>query len=162
MLTQSVRLTALTLVHSTTEYCAPTWCRSAHTRLIDSTINDALRIVTGCLRPTSTDNLLVVASIQPAGLRREGETLALSRPALESQHLLLPKLTPSFIGTQRRLKSTHPCVLAAQDLLKTSNDFNISVAHQLDHPWNKEWKDNIARVHIYITDISPTRLEPSY
>ena len=38
------------LVHSTAEYCVLAWCRSAHTRLIDPTINDALRIVTGCLR----------------------------------------------------------------------------------------------------------------
>jgi len=45
----------LTLVHSTTEYCALVWCRSAHTHLIDPTINDALRIVTGCLRPTAAD-----------------------------------------------------------------------------------------------------------
>ena len=32
-------------------------CRSAHTRPIVPAINDALRIVTGCLRPTPVDNL---------------------------------------------------------------------------------------------------------
>jgi len=31
------------------QYCAPVWCRSAHTRLIDPATNHALRIVTGCL-----------------------------------------------------------------------------------------------------------------
>ena len=42
--------------HSTTaEYCAPIWCRSAHTRLIYSVLNDALHIVTGCLGRTETD-----------------------------------------------------------------------------------------------------------
>jgi len=40
-----------------TEDSSPVWCRSAHTRLIDPTINDALRIVTGFLRPTLADNL---------------------------------------------------------------------------------------------------------
>ena len=55
----------LPLVHSTAEYCAPVWCRSAHTCLIDTTINDALRIVTGCLRPTPVDNLPIHAGIQP-------------------------------------------------------------------------------------------------
>ena len=34
----------LALVHSTTEYCAPVWCRSAHTRLIESVINDAFEL----------------------------------------------------------------------------------------------------------------------
>jgi len=48
-------------VHSTAKYCAPVWCRSAHTRLIDPVINDALRIVTGCLRPTPADNLPILA-----------------------------------------------------------------------------------------------------
>ena len=41
-----LRIAALSLVFSTAEYCAPVWCRSAHTCLIDSVLNDALRIVT--------------------------------------------------------------------------------------------------------------------
>ena len=45
---KTLRTAALSLVYSTVEYCAPVWCRSAHTRLIDSVLNDALRIVTGC------------------------------------------------------------------------------------------------------------------
>ena len=47
---KTLRIAILSLA----EYCAPVWCRSAHTRLIDSVLNDALRIVTGCLRPTPT------------------------------------------------------------------------------------------------------------
>jgi len=38
------------------------------------TINDALRTVTGCLRPTPADNLPILAGIQPAELRRKGFT----------------------------------------------------------------------------------------
>ena len=60
------RISALSSVYPTAEYCAPFWCRSTHTRLIDSIINDALRIVTGCLRPTPTEDLPVLAGIQPA------------------------------------------------------------------------------------------------
>ena len=33
----------LSLVYSAADYCAPVWCCSAHTRLIDSVLNDALR-----------------------------------------------------------------------------------------------------------------------
>ena len=54
---KTLRTATLSLVYSTSEHCAPVWCRSAHTRLIDSVLNDALRIVTGCLRPTPTDHL---------------------------------------------------------------------------------------------------------
>jgi len=68
----TLQTATLALVHSIAEYCAPVWCRSANTRLIDPTINDALRIVTGCLRPTPADNLPILAEIQPAELRRNG------------------------------------------------------------------------------------------
>ena len=65
----TLRTATLALVHSTAEYCAPVWCRSAYTRLIDPTINDALRIVTGCLSPTPADKFPILAGIQPAELR---------------------------------------------------------------------------------------------
>ena len=43
---KTLRIATLSLVYSTAEYCAPVWCRSAHTRVIDSVLNDALLIVT--------------------------------------------------------------------------------------------------------------------
>ena len=61
--TTTLRIATLALVHSTAVYCGPVWCRSAHTLLIDPAINDALRIVTGCLPPTSADNLPMLAGI---------------------------------------------------------------------------------------------------
>ena len=67
---KTLRTATLSLVYSAAEYCAPVWYRSAHTRLIDSVLNDALRIVTGCLRPSPTDHLPVLSGIQPAELRR--------------------------------------------------------------------------------------------
>ena len=62
-------IATLSLVYSTTEYCAPVWCHSAHTSLIDSVLNDALRIVTKYLHLTPTDHLPVLSGIQPAELR---------------------------------------------------------------------------------------------
>jgi len=47
-----------------------------------------LRIVTGCLRPTPTDNLPILASMQPAELRRKRATLSVGRRAMEPGHLL--------------------------------------------------------------------------
>ena len=86
---KTLRIATLSLVYSTAEYCAPVWCRSAHTRLIDSVLNDALRIVTGCLRPTPTDHLPVISGIQPAELRRLGATLSLAyRGYLDPDHIL--------------------------------------------------------------------------
>ena len=69
---KTLRITTLSLVYSTL-----VWCRSAYTRLIDSVLNDALRIVTGCVRPTPTDHLPVLSGIQPAELYRMGAILSL-------------------------------------------------------------------------------------
>ena len=86
---KTLRIATLSLVYSTAEYCAPVWCCSAHTRLIDSVLNDALRIVTGCLRPTPTDHLPVLSVIQPAELCRMGVTLSLAhRGSLDPDHIL--------------------------------------------------------------------------
>ena len=60
---KTLRISALSSVYFTAEYCAPVCCRSTHTRLIDSILNDALRIVTGCLRPTLTNDLPVLTGI---------------------------------------------------------------------------------------------------
>ena len=66
---KTLGISALFLVYFTAEYCSPVWCRSMYTRLIDSILNGALRIVTGCLRPIPTEDLPVLACIQPAELR---------------------------------------------------------------------------------------------
>ena len=109
---KALRIATLSLVYSTAEYCAPVWCRSAHTRLIDSVSNDALRIVTGCLRHTPTDHLPVLSGIQPAELRRLGATLSLAyRGSLDPDHILHGLLSGSSDTRQVRLRSRHPFVL---------------------------------------------------
>ena len=84
----TLRTATRTLVHSTAEYIAPAWCRSAHSRLLVLVIHDALQTVNGCLRPTLADNLPVLAGIQPAELRHKQATLSLAGRAMGSGHLL--------------------------------------------------------------------------
>ena len=82
-------IATLSLVYSTTEYCVPVWCCSAHTRLIDSVLNDALHVVTGCLCPTPTDHLPVLSGIQPAELCQLRATLSLAhRGSRDPDHIL--------------------------------------------------------------------------
>ena len=122
-------MAALSLIYSTAEYCAPAWCRSAHTRLIDSVLNDALLIVTGCLRPTPTDNLPVLSGIQPAELLRQGATLSLAnRRFLDPGHILHEQLTEPQAASKERLKSRRPFVPAARKLLHNLSELGISAA----------------------------------
>ena len=150
----TLRTATLALVHSAAEYCAPVWSRSAHTRLIDKPINDALRIVTGCLRPTPTDNLYVLAGIQPSELRRKQAVLSLACRAQEPEHLLHNRLSSLPYGGHRQLKSRHPFVPAALELLNDLNKTNIGAAHWADYRWNMEWQGNTSRLHQFIADVS--------
>ena len=70
------------IVHS----CALVWYSSAHTRLIDSVLNDAMRIITGCLRLTPMNYLPILAGIQPVELSRQEAILSLAY-----QNLMNPK-----------------------------------------------------------------------
>ena len=126
---KTLRIAILSLVHSTAEYCAPVWCRSAHTRLIDSVLNDTLRIVTGCLRSTPTDHLPILSGIQPAELRRLGATVSLAyRGSLNSDHILHGFVSGSSDTRQARLRSRRPFVPAARNLLDNLARLGISAS----------------------------------
>ena len=135
----TLRTATLALVYSTAEFCAPVWCRSPHTRLIDRPINDALRLVTGCLRPTPTDDLYALAGIQPSELRRKGATLSLARRAQDPKHMLHERLLSPPYGGHLQLKSRRPFVPAALDLLNDADALSTSAAGSwADHKWNTE------------------------
>ena len=149
----TLRTATLALVHSTAEYWAPSWCRSAHTRLIDHVIKDALRILTACLRPTPADNLPIHAGIQPAELRRKGTTLSVERCVMEPGHLLGSEFTCPSNGNARHLKSRHPFVPDAQKLISSSDYNNRCAALWVDHRRNAEWLENTTRLRTFIPDI---------
>ena len=115
---KTLHIATLSLVYSTAEYCTPVWCRSAHTCLIDSVLNNTLHIVTGCLRPTPTDHLPVLSGIQPAELCQLGATLSLAHHgSLDPNHILYGLSRGSSDTCQVRLRSRHPFVPAAWNLL---------------------------------------------
>ena len=131
---KTLRIATLSLVYSIAEYCAPVWCRSAHTRLIDSVLNDALRIVTGCLCPTPTDHLPVLSGIQPAKLRRMGATLFLAHcGSLDPDHILYGLLSGSSDTRQVRLRSRRPFVPVARNLLDNLARLGIRASEWTNH-----------------------------
>ena len=136
----TLRISALSLVYSTAEYCAPIQCRSTHTRLIDSILNDALRIVTGYLRPIPTEDLSVLAGIQPAELRRLGATLSLvNRAMYDPDHVLhgqLVELQDAHLG---RLRSRRPFVPIAWKLLDSLFELDIRVKQWTKHKSNVDY-----------------------
>ena len=141
----------MSLVYSTAEYCAPVWCPSAHTRLIDSVLNDALRIATGCLRPTPTNHLPVLSGIQPAELRRMGATLPLAyHGSLDPDYILYGLLSGSSDTRQMRLRSRRPSVLAAGNLLNNLVRLGIRASEWTNHKWKTEYCENASRLRVFV------------
>ena len=152
---KTLRIATLSLVYSTAEYCAPVWCRSAHTRPIDSVLNDALRIVTGCLRPTPTDHLHVLSGIQPAELRRLGATLSLAyRGSLNPDHILHGLLSGSSDTGQVRLRSRYPFVPGARILWDNLARLGIRASEWTNQKWNAEYCENASRLRGFVPDTS--------
>ena len=92
--TSTLRTGALALVYSAAEYASPAWCPSTHTRKLDVALNDTMRIITGCMRPTETTFLPVLAGITPPDIRREACVARITATAKNnSDHLLHHKVT---------------------------------------------------------------------
>ena len=152
---KALRIPALSLVYFTTEYCAPVWCRSTHSSLIDSILNDALPIVTGCLRPTPTEDWPVLAGIQPAELRRFGATFSLANRAIHDlDHVLHEQLVGQQNAHQERLRSRRPFVIAAWKLLDNLSELDIRVKQWTKHKRNVDYLEITPRVRVFISRIS--------
>ena len=144
-------IATLSLVYSTMENCAPVWCRSAHTRLIDSVLNDALPIVTGCLRRTPTDHLPVLSGIQPAEHRRMGATLSLvHRGSLDPDHILHSLLSGSSDTRQVRLRSRRPVVPTARNLLDNLARLGIRASEWTNYKWKTEYCKIASRLRAFM------------
>ena len=151
---KTLHTATLSLVYSTDEYCAPVWCRSAHTLFIDSVMNDALRMVTGCLRPTPTDQVSVHSGIQPVELRRMGATFSFAhRGFLNPDHILYGLLSGSSDTRQVRLRSRRPFVPAARNLLDNLARFSIRASEWTNHKWNAENCENASRLRAFVPGI---------
>ena len=149
---KTLRIAALSLIYSAAEYCAPVWCRSAHTRLIDCVLNEALCIVTGCLRPTPTDHLPILSGIHPAELRRMGATLSLAyRGSLDPDHILYSLLGGSLDTRQVRLRSRRPFAPGARNLLDNHARRGIRASEWTNHKWNAGYCENVSRLRAFVS-----------
>ena len=134
------------MIYSTAEYCTPVWCHSAHTRLINSVLNDALRIVTGCLRLTPTHHQPILLGIQPSELRRLGATLSLAkRGTLDPDHILHVELSGLPNVPRERLKSRRPFVPAARKLLNGLSKLSIRAAQWTNYKCSAKYLN----AHLY-------------
>ena len=159
---KTLLISALSLIYFTADYCTPVWCRSTHTCLIDSILNDALRIVTGCLRATPTEELPVFAFIQPAELRRLRATLSVANRTIHDPDYALHGL---LVGQQEahlgRLTSRRQIVPAAWKLLGSLSELDIRVKQWTKHKRNADYLESTSRIRAFISRVNSRPLKMS-
>ena len=102
----TLRLSSLALVYSTAEYCSAIWDQSTHVRKLDTKLNSAMRIVTGCVESTPTECLPVPSGILPPPLRRELAVKNLAKKIKrDPSHIMHEMLSYDH---HLRLTSRHP------------------------------------------------------
>jgi hypothetical protein len=69
--TETLRTAALDIVYSTVKYCAPVWLNSVLISKIDVQLNNAMRIICGCVKSTQLPWLPTLAHIARPKLRRK-------------------------------------------------------------------------------------------
>ena len=150
---KTLRIVTLSLVYSAAEYCTPVWCRSAHTRLIDSVLNDALR--NSYWMPASHSNRPPTYTLRhpSAELRRMGATLSLAyRGSLDPDHILHGLLSGSSDTRQVRLRSRRPFVPGARNLLDNLARLGIRASEWTNHKWNAEYCENASRLRAFVSE----------
>ena len=106
-----LRTSILALTYSSEEYYAPAWTQTAHAHKIDIPLNEAMRLVSGCLHSTPVSHLPFLCGIPPPQKCRD-------QICIKTRERGLGALTISFMSKMHlpvsRLKGP-------SDLLNTSN-----------------------------------------
>lgn len=108
----TLRTSALALSISAAEYAAPVWRNSTHAKQVDVAVNDTLRVITGCLRPTPVNKLYPIASIAPPNIRRQvAAEVEKFKQEVDNRHPLFEHHPPPPRLKSRKsfIRSTIPC-----------------------------------------------------
>ena len=144
----TMRTTATALCLSVAEYCCPVWARSTHRKLVDTTLNEICRLITGCIRPTATPDLYVLSGISPPEIRRSVHSQNERTKQLTDQRHSLHHHQP----VKSRLPSRNSFVSTSQPLLCKPAEARIA-------KWQEQWEQTDSNLKRY--NIDPKERLPS-
>ncbi|XP_072378007.1 uncharacterized protein [Diabrotica undecimpunctata] len=116
----TLRTSMLSLVYSVAEYCAPVWLNSRHVKIVDTQLNIAISMISGCIK-TTLYWLPILSHIPPPILRRQKALITEYSKVNSNLQLPIREDIPSLAAN--RLPSRKPPIRTAQQL--TADDFNV-------------------------------------
>ena len=136
----TLRSSALALCYSAAEYACPVWERSIHAKKLDATLNETCRMITGCLKPTNTNSLPVLAGIVPSDIRRAvASRTERTRQATDERHPL-----NGHLGVVPRLKSRKTFMTCTKPIYTTAKAARLEL-------WRERLEPLDTRVHLDIS-----------
>lgn len=151
----TLRTSAIALCYSVAEYCSPIWSHSTHCKKVDVSLNNCMRLISGCIKSTPTEILPVLCGIEPADIRRDKNTLDLRNRALLNGHMLNTVATNPLLNI--RLKSRSP-LSSRMHSLAAGYDENISSRTWAEAKWKQRWNELSQQLKQFIP--SPSNKPP--
>ena len=131
------KIVPLALCYSAAEYACPVWERSTHAKKLNATLNETCRMITGCLKPTNTNSLPILAGIAPLKIRRAvASRTERTRQATDERHPL-----NGHLRVVSRLKS-------GNSLIKCTEPINTTVKAACMALWRDRLEPLDASVHL--------------
>jgi hypothetical protein len=132
-----LRTSALALVYSVADYCAPVWARSAHCKKVDVQLNNTMRIITGTVRSTQLDWLPVLSNIAPPDLRRQVQT----------ESMILKLSNYPDLHVQIDIANHPPMRLSSRKPIWSMARSNKSI----EEMWANKWTNTNVRNHFLVS-----------
>jgi hypothetical protein len=125
----TLRCSALGLVYSAAEYCAPVWLNSPHVKMVDVQLNHTMRLISGTIRSTPNHWLPVLSHIMPPTIRRSTALVREYNKILQNQQL--PINTDIDDIGRNRLRSRNPPIRTAENL--------VTAGFNPINEWRQNW-----------------------
>ena len=124
---------------------------STHTPSVDSALNDTMRLISGCIRSTPTEQLPVVSGILPPEIRRNTACFKLAnRAAPKEDHLLHRAIHQE--NPIRRLATRRPVGAHLRELMESAADQPAEAWSK--EAWQRRWDEAGSRLHTLMPRVS--------
>ena len=116
---------------------------------IYTSLNECLRLVSGCIKSTPTDILPVLSGIEPSDIRGDKNILELRKRALTVGHMLNNVLNNPLLNN--RLKSRIPLSNRMHSLAADTNDVS-SPKIWAEGAWRRRWQSRNYRLKQFVPE----------
>ena len=138
----TLRTFAVSLCYSVAEHCSLVWSGSVHCTKLGVSLNECMRLTSGCIKSTPTEILPILPGIEPSDLRsREKQLLNFYNGSKAPSHPMHVIFSPDY-HYNHRPKSRNPVSIRTSELINRINniDYIESPETWVEVAWSNRWE----------------------